>query len=630
MKYAFLLLLSINLYAQDISKSFLSIDSDLTKKANSVVREELITVDVSKIDQMITKVSRTITVLNESGDAHVDSYQYYDDQSVVKNIELYVYSILGEEIEHFKQRDFKDVSAADGFSLYNDDRVLYLDYVPKSYPYTVTFIAEIKNNTTAFLPRWKPIKEYTSSTQKSRYTILFDPENPPNFKATNMDGYDIVIKEDVSEITCTATLLPAIAYEEHAPEFSAFAPQVMFALESFSLKGVLGTGKTWSSFGSWMDNQLLKGTADLTPATISEINSLVSADMNDIEKARVVYQFLQDKVRYISVQIGIGGWKPMLASEVDRLSYGDCKALTNYTKALLGAVGVPSYYTVLYAGNSERDFTNDLVAMQGNHAILAVPNGDDFVWLECTSQDIPFGHVPNANDDRDVLVITENGGKIVHTTRYEAEDNHQLNEAEVVISDRGEIQATFKRVSKGLQYDNVYHLERSDLDEQQKFYKENWDYINGLEVSEIVLDNNRTDVVFTETLEAMSANFISFAGDDMLLTLNVFNQLDYVPPRISERKREVEISIGYTDVDSVTFNLPQGFQVDSMPDKKEIESVFGSYTMELLENPDGTLGYSRKFVLNKGIYEAEKYDAYRAFRKKIAKYDTTKILLTTK
>ncbi len=55
---------------------------------------------------------------------------------------------------------------------------------------------------------------------------------------------------------------------------------------------------------------------------------------------------MQDKTRYISVQIGIGGWKPMLADDVNKLGYGDCKGLTNYTKALLEAVDVPSYYTL--------------------------------------------------------------------------------------------------------------------------------------------------------------------------------------------------------------------------------------------------------------------------------------------
>ena len=57
-------------------------------------------------------------------------------------------------------------------------------------------------------------------------------------------------------------------------------------------------------------------------------------ETDPIEKAKIVYKYMQEKTRYISVQVGIGGFKPMLAKDVDRLGYGDCKALSNYTKAL--------------------------------------------------------------------------------------------------------------------------------------------------------------------------------------------------------------------------------------------------------------------------------------------------------
>ncbi|EDM43729.1 transglutaminase-like enzyme; cysteine protease [unidentified eubacterium SCB49] len=628
MKYAFLLLLSFNLYAQDPSLSFLTLDSALTNKSNSVVREELITVDVTKPSQMTTKRSRTITVLNDSGDDEVNSYLFYDDHTVIKNVELIIYDAFGKEIEHYKKRDFNDVSVADGFSLYTDNRRLYVNHIPKSYPYTATFISEVKSNTTAFLPRWYPIGGYASSTEKSVYTLFFDPENKPDFKKSNLESYNINVEEGASQITFTATMLPAISYENHAPRFISFAPQVMFGLKTFSLKGVMGNGASWNEFGSWMDEQLLKGTEELPAETISEINSLVTPEMSDIDKARVVYQYLQDKVRYINVSIGIGGWKPMPASEVDRLSYGDCKALTNYTKSLLKAVGVPSYYTVLYSDSSERDFTNDLVAMQGNHAILAIPDGEDFIWLECTSQDIPFGHVPNSNDNRDVLIVTEEGGKLVRTKTYETEDNLQANNAKILILDTGEIQASFNRVSKGLQYDNVYHLDRETRENQERYYKEKWDYINGVEVSEIVFDNNRTAVVFTENLKVISTNYTSFAGDNMLLALNVFNQLDYVPPRFKKRTREVEVSVGFTDVDTYDIVLPSGYTVDSLPSDVEIVNQFGSYTISAVLKEDASIEYTRKLVLNKGVYPPETYEEYRNFFKQIAKKDKSKILLT--
>ena len=78
------------------------------------------------------------------------------------------------------------------------------------------------------------------------------------------------------------------------------------------------------------------------------------------EKAKKIYQFVQDKTRYISVQVGIGGWKPFNTSEVDKLGYGDCKALTNYTMSLLKAAGVTSNYCVVYGGDDIMSLEEDL------------------------------------------------------------------------------------------------------------------------------------------------------------------------------------------------------------------------------------------------------------------------------
>ncbi|MDP4989490.1 MAG: DUF3857 domain-containing protein, partial [Polaribacter sp.] len=109
---------------------------------------------------------------------------------------------------------------------------------------------------------------------------------------------------------------------------------------------------------------------------------------------------MQQKTRYISVQIGIGGWEPIAANLVDDVGYGDCKGLTNYTKALLDVADVTAYYTVVYA-DDRIDVDKDFSSLQGNHVILNIPNNGKDVWLECTSQTMPFGFLGDFTDDRD-------------------------------------------------------------------------------------------------------------------------------------------------------------------------------------------------------------------------------------
>ena len=172
------------------------------------------------------------------------------------------------------------------------------------------------------------------ATKKSTYKIKFDPNNKPRIKTENIEGFDISITEKSNEYIYIANNINAIVYEDLSIPFHEKAPKVYFSLNNFSLKGVSGNAKNWKEYGNWMQNRLLNNVSDLPESTIVEINNLVRNETTNEAKARIVYNYVQEKVRYISVQIGIGGWKPMLASNVDKLSYGDCKALTNYTKAL--------------------------------------------------------------------------------------------------------------------------------------------------------------------------------------------------------------------------------------------------------------------------------------------------------
>ena len=157
-----------------------------------------------------------------------------------------------------------------------------------------------------------------------------------------------------------------------------------------------------------------------------------------IEKAKIVYAFMQNKTRYISVQVGIGGWEPIAANKVDAVGYGDCKGLTNYTKALLDAVGVTSYYTVVFA-QDRRDIDKEFASLQGNHVILNIPNKGKDVWLECTSQTTPFGFLGDFTDDRNVLVITPEGGIIKRTPKYINKDNLQTINADITLKENGSV-----------------------------------------------------------------------------------------------------------------------------------------------------------------------------------------------
>ncbi|NRA91299.1 MAG: DUF3857 domain-containing protein [Psychroserpens sp.] len=320
------------------------IPSELQKNANAVVRSDATNIQIFDIDRMVITNKRIITIFNSSADSKLGAFVYYDKGTNIKKLEARVYNSVGEEIKKIRQRDFVDQSAVSGGTLYSDTRVKYLDYTPVSYPYTMHLETEVEYSTTAFIPSWTPIEGFHTSTQNSSYKIENLTSIPLKVKPMNFEDFNI---EKLGEVHYAVKNLKALKYESYSPSFEKFAPKLKVSMEEFMMEGVAGSNSNWNDFGKWMNDKLIAGTQDLPDAVINEVIALTKDAESDIEKAKIVYQYMQGKTRYISVQVGIGGWKPMLASDVERLGYGDCKGLTNYTKAMLDEIGVPNYYTVI-------------------------------------------------------------------------------------------------------------------------------------------------------------------------------------------------------------------------------------------------------------------------------------------
>ena len=133
--------------------------------------------------------------------------------------------------------------------------------------------------------------------------------------------------------------------------------------------------------------------------------------------------------------------------------------------------------------------------------LIYLQKNDDHIWLECTSQKLPFGFIGDFTDDRDVLVITPEGGKIVHTKKYTTEENTQILKGQYLISNEGMIEASLNVVSKGIQYDNKYNLATESERNLNIHYKDRWNYINNITINKISIDNDKDNIEFKEVLK---------------------------------------------------------------------------------------------------------------------------------
>ena len=502
-----------------------------------------------------------------------------------------------------------------------------MGYTPISYPYTVEFSYLIETPNTASVPSWRPIDDYYVSIENDNYTLTDNANLGLRFKEKNLIGFDIQKENTPTYINYSLKNTTCFKPEDLSPILYDFTPQLLIATENFHYNGVDGKAKNWLEFGNWIKNALLDGRDVVSNETQQQILEMVQDIKDPIQKAQKIFKFVQDNTRYISVQVGIGGIQPISALEVDELKYGDCKGLTNYTQSLLKIAGVESYYTIVDAGKEMIDFEKDFASLeQGNHIILGIPNENDTVWLDCTSQIHPFNFIGDFTDNRNVLIIKQDASEIVRTTNYPDSLNTQKTKAKINLNIDGSIDSEITIKTKGIQYDNRFYIERESNKNIIEYYKEYWGNVNNLEIEKYGFNNDKNNVEFTENIKAYAKNYGAFNGERLIFEVNIFNKNKFVPDRYRNRQLPLKILRGYLDEDNFTVTIPEGYEIEALPENKEITNEFGKYKVDFKAEKNKVI-FSRKLFIKSGDYPKTKYESYRNFRKKISNSDSSKLVL---
>jgi len=624
---AFFFLTFFSSFAQDNLYFVATISPELIENANAVYRLREQNINVVSKKSMVISTKDVVTILNEKGLSNASTYEYFDKSIRIKSIEAVVLNAFGKEIKKIRRKDFVENSVSKG-SLITDGMMLYMNYTPTEYPFTIIYQSEVESPNTAFIPSWNPIQGSYESIEKATFSIFASPELGFKYKEFNTNGIQNITKEEKPNgVRFTASSLAALKDEEYSPSYQNYVPHVLFGLGSFNLEGVEGTASNWKDFGSWYYSSLLAGTDEIPLETQAKIKALVGTEKDPIKVAKIVYKYVQNKTRYISIQLGIGGWKPMLAKDVDRLGYGDCKALTNYTRSLLNIVGVPSYYTVVYGDTKKRNLHEDFVSMQGNHVILSIPVGDKMYWLECTSQTSPFGFQGDFTDNRLALIVKPDGGTIIKTHEYSVDENSQITRGNYVINETGAIQGKALIKSRGTQYDNKSANAYKSLEELHKFYKSYFSHINNLRLSKVNVADDKENIEFSEEVTLDASEYAKKSGTRLIFSLNAYNPLTSVPQRYRKRTNPFEIERGFYDYDEITIDLPSGFIIEAKPENFEVKNQFGSFKTEYVAVSESQVLYKRTFQSNSGYFEKEDYEKFREFREQIMKNDNAKMVI---
>lgn len=604
-----------------------NIPASLLLNANAVVRLEQMDFNLINDGEAVYQTILAVTILNENGDRYSGFFDYYNSFRDIRSVEGNLYDASGKKIRSLKKKDIQDLSGVSEISLMEHNRIKQHNFYYKVYPYTVEYIVEVKQNGTMFYPDWNPQGAEYVAVQKSIFSIAGPQAYEFRHQAYNYDGKPTVKSEKGKNIyTWQIENLPAFVKEPYAPSISSFVPTVLVGPTAFEMEKYKGNMKSWKDFGLFM-YQLISNRDQLPDNVKAKVHQLVDGLNNTEEKVKVLYNYLQTNSRYISIQLGIGGWQPFEAKFVAEKKYGDCKALTNFMLALLKEAGIKSDYALIYAGDGNEFMYKDFPSSQFNHAILCVPMQKDSIWLECTSQDVAAGYMGSFTGNRYALLVNEKGGHLVRTPSYAAQDNQQIRVINATLLPDATLQIKTKNTYTGLQQDDIHSMISSlSKDKVKEYLHDNFNLttydINNFDYK---VQKERIPSI-QETLDMTVYNYATITGKRLFITPNILTRSGSRPQANDKRKYDVYLSMPYVDIDSVTIAIPTGYKTESVPKDISLQSKFGTYSVNCKVLADKII-YYRKMQLDSGVYPAASYNELVNFYQSVYQSDRTRIVL---
>ncbi|MFZ4726229.1 MAG: DUF3857 domain-containing protein [Paludibacter sp.] len=613
------------LNAKEIKYPISEIPAVLKENTHTVMRLYKQEVEIKSEKSVTVNVTEVRTILNKNGEHDCYFVELYDPLNKISNIKGKVYNELGEKIKNLGGDDVVDQSYITGYTLYDDNRIKYLDPKYLTFPFTVEYTYQLDLKQTLFLPEWNHSKENTSY-ENSIFILKTPKDYSFSYKEYNLIKGGIKTFEDGKDIyTWNLNNLAAKNVEPLTSVSSPNFPLVRLGANKFEVADTKGSSETWKDLGIWV-TELIDKKDILSESTKTKMKEITSTCSNDYDKVKVVYEFMQQKTRYVSIQVGIGGWQPFDAETVGKNSYGDCKALANYTKALLTSVGVKSYYTLVNAGAKANKIDETFPSSQFNHVIVCVPIAKDTLWLECTSQRMPCAYNGDFTDDREVLLIDGEKSRLIHSRIYSALENCISRKTTVNLIDDESGEATSKAKYIGLCYEKIAPVFFADDAEKVKILTQSIELPTFTLKKFLITENRSKTPSFEQNLNITFTNYIRKMGDIALLPLNFMNKLTSIPDKVRNRKTAMSIRRSYMENDTVIYQLPVGYQVSEMPDKYNLNGIFGKYSTSTAYS-DNKITYIRHFELFKGDFPANSYTDFREFLEQIATADEAVVSL---
>jgi transglutaminase-like putative cysteine protease len=571
---------------------------------------------VSPSGEMRSLHRRAYRILTTEGRDLAHVAVYFDTETRLLSLRGWAITAKAEEYA-VKERDAVETSPFDG-ELYSDSRVKILE-LPAAEPGNVIgYEYEQVERPYSLQVSW-PFQAGIP-VHRASFTLALPPDWTYETRWVNAEKQEPSVSGN--RVTWQVAAVPAIKEEPGMPALRAVAGRLAASIVPANGAHAARVHRSWNDVAQWYSKLAAPRSAS-TAQIQAKVRQLTAEAANPLSKVSALARFAQSDVRYVAIEIGIGGYQPHAAQDVFANRYGDCKDKVTILRAMLREVGIDSHYVLV---NTDRGVVDPAFATHTafNHAIIAIrlpdsvpadnlysvvkhPRLGRLMFFDPTNSNTPIGHLPEYLQENRGLLVTDDGGELIDLAAHPPAASRLTRTARLSLDPSGALSGQVHEVRSGAIAARYRDLLQTLNETERKQFIEN---ALSFHLTHYVV----RDLAF-ENLNEPSADLI------VRYAVNVPNYAKQVPgmvllrPRVIGRKAEPVLDLkerkfGYVtsgptlEVDQVEITVPAGLLAEELPEPRTVSTPALAYTSHS-NFKDGVLSYRREYKVNSFLVPRE-------------------------
>lgn len=586
-----------------------------------------------------TRYRRAYKILRPEGrDQYGGVAVYFSNDTKLSYFKAWTITADGRELE-LKEKDAVEASVtsyavfsdlrlkAIKFSAADPGNVVGYEYVQKKRPYMLeddwSFQSAIPTRRARFSLQIPSGWEFTN------YWANF-PKQEPKSSTGNTYVWEI---ENV----------PAIEIEPAMPPFVAIESRMDIKYFPRDPNLRAKSSGSWNDIGQWYAN-LTNASRVASPELQQKVVQLTAGISDPLQKMQVLAAYVQQQIRYVAIEIGIGGLQPHPASDVFRNQYGDCKDKATLLSAMLKQIGITSYYVMI---DTDRGVVNpDLPSLRGNHMIMAIHLPDDvtsprlygvvtdpqlgrLLFFDPTNEYVPLGYLPDYLQQNYGLLISADSSKLMLLPLLPPPTNRLLRTANLSLTAAGNLSGEMQELRwGGPAVDSRAQFVGSSPSDRAKIVERFLGaYLNNFTLTGASIGNlDKYDENLTVDYHFVADGYAKSAGNLLIVRPRIVGEKGSSILTGKERKYPIEFSGTSLQSDVFDIALPAGYVVDELPQPVDVHCDYASYKSDV-EVKDNVMHYKRTYEIKGVIVPTEKLPEVRDFFHQVAAAEKSSAVL---